>query len=264
MSLREQTERAGCRALLGIRKEFPELDPVSAALLILRSRLHVLKHRSKLNGSLFPEQGPAIVAGNHQEDADSYKICVQVVKSHRLIRAVVKRGLVEEGFSESKDYLKTIEDNTPSKKYNYRRASVLKGVGSIPVNREDPGRQFLEETDAIIKSGQLLGIFLQPHRYNDCFLRNLQLGAATIARRHPNVRIYLCALSGPPYGEDKLTVLQPFTYAQKANELGRKIGVGELTIMFADAIAKHQPLPVWKDWQTRRAEELTRLTAYKK
>lgn len=261
---REQLEQTYYGKILGVRREYSNLNPVAASLLVWRSKLHTRVHRSRIDGYPLPKQGSAIIAGNHQDKTDNYKICIAVVRdAHRLIRAVAKKGSLVRGFSESPEFLKTIESGTPPSKYSAMKAYVLKGMGVIPVDRENPSLRFFKETDAVINSGQMLGIFLQPHWYRDCFLRNLQVGAATIARRHPDIPIYLCASSGPPYGKDKLTILQPFTYNQMAQELGRRPDVGELTIMFADSIARFQPQSVQDDWQTRRPKELTRLTSSK-
>ena len=266
MSLLEQAERVLDRGIyyqyvLGIRKEFPELNPVAATLLIAKSRAHVIKHKSRIEGYPLPKRGAAIFAGNHQYQGDNYKICIAGVdQADRLTRAVVKKSLVVEGFSETDEYLQSIEAKIDSFEYRPLMAFVLKGVGSISVDRENPDRSFLEVTDAVIKSDQMLGVFIQPHRYEDCFLRYLQVGAATVARRHPDTPVYPCAFSGPPYVEDRLTILEPFTYNQKVKELNRRISVGEFTILVADAITSAQPYIIRADWKTRRAVELARLT----
>lgn len=116
-------------------------------------------------------------------------------------------------------------------------------------------------SDAVINSGGLEGIFFQAHRYEDCVLRNLEVGAAVLARRHPDLPIYLCAFSGPPYGNDSLRIFEPFTYNQKKIELGRQITAGELTIMFAEILVQGLPEFSQRDWETRREIELARLTA---
>lgn len=259
-----ELKEAYLQCTLGIRPDFPELNPLAATLLIANSWLHVLRHQSVIDGYPFPKKGPAIVTGNHQCIADNYKVCIAGVKSGRLIRAVAKKGLVVKGFSESEGFLKTIADETAFTQYNPINAFVLRGEGVVPVDRENPDRKFLRDTDEVLRLGGILGIYLQPHRYKDCFLRNLQVGAATIARKHPDIPIYPFVLSGPPYGKDKITILKPFTYNQKVKELDEKISVGEFTIMIADLIAQNQPLRVQEDWQTRREQELKRLTSSKK
>ncbi|MBI4039185.1 hypothetical protein HY384_04505 [Candidatus Daviesbacteria bacterium] len=269
MSLIEQAEKVldnnlFYNKILGIRKEYPELNPVAAALIILRSRLHVLTHRSIIDGYPLPEKGPAIITGNHYGEEDNYKICVAAVRSSgRLVRPVAKKNLVVPYFSESRDYLKSIGAEDDSFPYKPLNAYVLRGLGSVAVNRENPGRDFLKEVREILYSGQLLGLFLQPHRYRGS-LQHLEPGAAGLAMRHPDIPIYPCAFSGYPSGHDRLTILQPFTY----NQIRRKLGVGkispaELTIMIADAIAKVLPCPLPNLWIARRQEELNRLTAKK-
>lgn len=269
MSLKERALRTAEQVLdqdvyykyvLGIRKEYSGLNPIAATLLIARSRLHATIHKSRIEGYAFPEDGPAIVTGHHIEEADNLKICIAAVNSGRLIRAVIKKGLVVEGFSESAEYLKSIEAEDDSLDYRPLTAYVLKGEGAIAIDREKPTLSFLRETDAVLDAGEMLGIYIQGHRYKDGLLKHLQVGAAVIARRHPDVPIYPCAFNGYPYGEDRLTIVEPFTYNQKLRQLGREISVEEFTIIIADTINSARPYVFRQDWKTRRAEEFAKLT----
>jgi len=253
-------KEAYLKCALGIKQDFPELNSLAATILIGRSYLHALTHQSIIKGYPLPTTGPAIVTSNHRASGDSFKMCIAGLESHRLIRAVCKKGLMVRGFSESPKYLCSIRDNTPSAQFNPLEAFVLKGEGAKPVNRERPGRNFLRDTDEVLNLNGILGIYLQPHRYKDCFLRNLQLGTAVIALRHPDIPIYVMVSSGHPYGRDKLTILKPFTCNQKVVEFRRKISAGELTIMMADMNAKNAHPVVQEDWRTRRPQELARLS----
>ncbi len=250
---------------LGVRKEYSELNPLAVAIFLLTSTFHTVKHISILEGYPLPKSGAAILTGNHHRDADIYKGCILVRHTaHRLgTRAVVRKSLIDPESRESEEYLKKIGNKQDDlNKPNPMRAFVLRGLGVIPIPRDNPGHDFVKKIDEVLKSHQISGLFLQETRNEDCLLRNLQTGAAFFARRHPDVPVYPLAFSGPPDGPDKVTALKPFTYAEISN--GEKISVGELTIMIADMIASALPQRVQKDWETRRPEEFQRLTPPKK
>lgn len=248
---------------LGVKKEFPELNPLAAGLMTAKSIIYTKKHHSIIEGG-FPTAGAAIFAGNHHSEADVYKICqASRITAGRLpSRAVVRMSLIRPNSQESAKYLASIgnkQDNL--NKYNAFRAFVLKGIGVYGIMRDNPGLDFVRWGDAILKTDQMLGIFLQPSRDEECSLRNLQSGAAFFAKRHPDIPIYLFACSGSPAEPDKLTILEPITYAKKSKEVGRQLSLGEFTIIMADMVAAVLPKRSQLDWETRRETELTRLTA---
>lgn len=252
---------------LGIKEEFPPsvVNAVAMTLIFATSRLHVRKHKSIIEGvENLPRQGPVIFASNHQGEADTYKICAAVAESSRVVQVVVKKGLVVKGFTESDSYLAGIDALGDNFKYKRINAWVMRRMGVIPLDRENPDfKELIEESDKIITAGRQELMFLQPHRYEDCILRNLQVGAAVLARRYPNTPVVLMASSGSPVGPDKLTILPGVTYNEiKADINRRRINPIELTIIFGDMIAPKLPRTAYEDWlRTTKEAEFCRLTS---
>lgn len=240
-------------------------NAVALTLMIATAKFHVRKHKSIIEGvENLPKQGPVIFASNHQGEQDTYKIGYAVASSGRVLQAVVKKGLVVKGFTESDKYLAEIGALRDNFKYKPLNAWVMKRIGVIPLDRENPDyKEFTEGSDKILTACQQELMFLQPHRYGDCVLRNLQVGAAVLARRYPNIPVVLMASSGSPVGPDKLTILPGVTYNEiKASLNRRTINPIELTLIFGDRIAPELPKTAYEDWlQTTREAEFRRLTS---
>lgn len=250
--------------LLGIKKEFPKLNPIATGLMMAKVSLYGKEHHPIIEGYPLLKEGPFIATGNHFRESDIYKVGAVARRSHRLIRAVVKKGLVVKGFREAESYLRNLgEDALHENDYKALTAWVLKRIGVIAIPRDNPGINFIRQGQEVLKT-QGLGIFLQPTRYADCILRNLEMGAAYFAKLNRNVPIYLMAFSGPPLGNDKITVFKPFTYANKEREYGRELSHAELTIIFADMLVTGLPENSQLDWATRWPKELKRLSSPKK
>ncbi len=262
-------EQAYCHKL-GVRKEFVDPNPKAQAaattLLVARTKFYVVTHRSILSGSPLPKEGAAIVTGNHQRKADSFKGLQHAINTaRRLITPVVKLSLIKEGAIESMAYLESIGAQTEALgEYNPINAFVLRHTGAVGILRDNPGLSFVRTVDKGLKDQRLMAIYLQPTRNDDCILRNLQPGAAYFAKRHPDVPVFPVAFSGPPEEADRAIFMEPFTYAQKVAEYGREISEGELTIMIADSIVPGLPERSQIDWATRWSEELLRLNSQKK
>ncbi len=250
----------------GFITDFWGVCPVAAGIFIAKSLIHAKKHHIVIEGYHIPATGPAIFTSNHYNEDDVYKGILVAWRDGRLsTRAVMKKSLIDPSTRESEEYLKSIgaELEDPEKP-NFIRTFVLKGSGGIPILRDNPGTDVAKQCNRVINTGQILSIFIQPTRDEECFLRHLQLGVAVLAIRHPKVPICPLASSGPPDGPDKMTILKPFTYAEKVAELGRRPNPCELTIMIADIIASALPERSRLDWQGRKEEELKRLIALKK
>lgn len=249
---------------IGVRKEFPELNPIAAGLLMFGARRYVSKHHSVIEGEL-PKEGAAIVTGNHFQKGDSLKIlwAGRVTAGRLPTRTIVKMSLIKRGAHESAEYLRSIgTDPANPEKYSPIEAFALRNSGVIGILRDNPRADLNSICNEILKSGQWLGVYMQPTRDPEYLLRNLQPGAAIFAMRHPDIPVIPLAFSGPPDGPDKISIRESFTYAQKRQEwreLGKKLGIAEFTIVIADAIAEGLPLRPQKDWETRREVELERL-----
>ena len=253
--LQYHTEQLPFR-LLGLRKEFPELQWGAAAQLSAASAFHILKHRTAIEGYPLPEKGAVIVTGNHRDDGDSREIWwAAMTTAHRVLRPVVKMSLIVEGATEPEEYLKSIDalEEEGFGVYNNRVASVLKGIGAIGVMRNNPDREFLRQCHKVLGNDEMLGIFLQPSRNQ--YLKHLQQGAANLARMYPNAVV--CPIA---FGKNRVKLLEQFTYAELSEREDRKISPAELTIMIADMVARELPEDVQKDWVTSREIELARLS----
>lgn len=249
--------------LTGIKQEFPELDRQAALMMLGRSWFRVLKHQSILEGN-FPTTGADILVGNHHQDRDIDKIVAAVSRTGRLIgRTVVRKSLVDPSpqARESAEYLESIGNKQDEyNKFSPTRAYTLLGIGVIPILRDKPGTTFLHTCDQVINTGQLLGIFMQPTRHEDCLLEGLEPGIGLLAKKYPHTPVIPVAFSGPPDGPDRMTVRPSFTYAQLLKKIGRKITADELTILIADMIAKGLPPRVQENWwQITRTKEIARL-----
>lgn len=246
---------------VGIKKEFPELNPVAAALLRIGILWHTKKHHSVVEGYPLPREGTAIITGNHCSQADIYEAGLAGQKSGRLIRTVLKKSLIEKGAYESDEYLNRIGDKKDSADYSPLSAFVMRGVGGIPILRDNPGINFARTCYQVLNSNQLLGIFLQGSRDEDGLLRNLEPGVAFLAskEKYHNVPIHPIAFS-----KDRALLLEPLTYNQLRDNLGREIDIPELTILITDRIAAALSTHVQAEWQEQRENELRRLIASKR
>lgn len=242
---------------LGVRKEFPNLNPIATALMMAKTAKYLRDHKPIIKGYSLPEDGPILVTGNHFQESDIYKATAVAWRSHRLIRSIARRSLIVKGAIESKEYLQSIGgDAEHEDDYDPLKAFVLRGLGIIDTLRDTPDVSVGRRGNAVLKSHQILGVFFQPTRYKDCILRNLETGAAAFARLNPTVPVYPMAFSGPPHGVDRVTVLKPFTYAQKVAEHGRKLSPGELTTIIADMVVEALPQHSQDDWKIRREAEI--------
>lgn len=242
--------------LIGVKKEFPGLNPIAAGLMELGILWHTRKHRCVVKGYPLPQEGAAIITGNHISASDPYETGLAGRRAGRLIHAVVKKILIQRGAYESDEYLRSIREKRNKEEYNVLKAFVMRGIGSIGVLRDNPDTNFLKSCYQVLDTNQLLGIFLQDTRDEEGLLRRLRPGAAYIAshRKHRDVPIYPIAFS-----EHSATVLEPVTYNQLRNQLGRDIKVPELTIILADIIVSSLPQRIQDDWKTRKAEEYKQL-----
>lgn len=241
------------------------LNPLATALLVGKSISYVNKNHTVFEGEHFPKDGPAILVGNHYQEADNYKVTYACsTYAGRIVRAVVRRSLVDRHSKESAEYLASIGEKAEPLKYNPLNAFVLRGVGTIPVSRGETDISVIRGTRRILAAGWILGIYLQPTRNEKCLLASLEKGAGYIATRHPDVPVYPCAFSGPPDGPEKMTIVEPFTVSQMEEELRGELSAAEVTIMIADMVASALPERVQEDWRNRRESEFARLNPEKK
>ena len=248
---------------LGLKKESSEISPLSVAAITLKSMWHTWSHGTIIEGAPIPSEGPVIATGNHRKKSDIDK-AVQAVRilGGRWIIPLIKKILTDEGAVESDEYLASIGTTKEEalKDYKPLQARIIRGSGAISALRDTPSATVGRACLRVLNRNQVLGLFLQPHRYEDTTLQSLQDSAATLAQRKPDVPVSLFAMSGKPEApEDKVTVFPPVTYNQLRQEYGRDLTPAELTIIFADMIVTALPESSQIDWAHRWSEELTRL-----
>lgn len=244
----------------GTSIELPSSVANAVALTLMRAtaEFNVWKHNSTIEGAEnLPNNGPVILASNHQGGQDTNKIAGAVMRSGRVAQFVVKKGLVVEGFTESDSYLEKIGALGDNFKYERISAWVMRRMGVIPIDREHPDyKEFTEKSNEVLTTGRQEMMFLQPHRYADCKLINLQVGAAGLAIKYPDTPVVLMASS-----PGKLIITPPESYNKIKADLQRKrINPIELTIIFGDKIAPNLPKTAYEDWlKTTRKAEFSRL-----
>ncbi|UNO43621.1 lysophospholipid acyltransferase family protein [Streptomyces sp. MST-110588] len=124
-----------------------------------------------------PEQGAAIVAGNHQSFSDQFMLGV-----------VLKRRIT---FLAKQEYF------TTGGLKGRLTAAFFRGLGQIPVNRSGmaAGRAALEEGLKVLGRGELLGIYPEGTRSHDGRLYKGKVGVAAMALRS-GAPVVPCAMIG--------------------------------------------------------------------
>lgn len=247
-------------------EEARDINRLALFALTAKSVRYAREHQVVIDGEHFPETGPFVATGIHVGAPDALTGHLAAMRDHRVLRVVVKTGLTSRT-TESEQYLTTLGTTKARELNEYRaiQAWVLRGMNTHPILRDSPDMEALfKRGRAEIEAGHPWAIFLQGHRQPDCVLRDLQLGPAYFAQKL-DVPIYPIAFSRPPADEiDRVTILKPFTYKELREKHGRRLSLGEMTVMIADMIAPHLPKSSQQDWEQRRESELIRLTTSKK
>lgn len=137
--------------------------------LLFRPRIEGLEH--------VPEEGAAIVAGNHLSFSD-----------HFLMPAILKRRIT---------FLAKAEYFTGPGLKGRLTAAFFHSVGQIPVDRlgKEAGRAAIREGLGVLSKGELLGIYPEGTRSHDGRLYKGKVGVAVMALR-AGVPVVPCAMVG--------------------------------------------------------------------
>ncbi|MFF3557608.1 lysophospholipid acyltransferase family protein [Streptomyces tsukubensis] len=137
--------------------------------LLFRPRIEGLEH--------IPEEGAAIVAGNHLSFSD-----------HFLMPAILKRRIT---------FLAKAEYFTGPGLKGRLTAAFFRSAGQIPVDRsgQDAGRAAIREGLGVLSKGELLGIYPEGTRSHDGRLYKGKVGVAVMALR-AGVPVIPCAMVG--------------------------------------------------------------------
>ncbi|MEU3840200.1 lysophospholipid acyltransferase family protein [Streptomyces sp. NPDC028635] len=136
---------------------------------LFRPRIEGLEH--------VPENGAAIVAGNHLSFSD-----------HFLMPAVLKRRIT---------FLAKAEYFTGSGLKGKLTAGFFRSAGQIPVDRsgKEAGKAAIREGLGVLRKGELLGIYPEGTRSHDGRLYKGKVGVAVMALR-AGVPVVPCAMIG--------------------------------------------------------------------
>ncbi|MFB7208757.1 lysophospholipid acyltransferase family protein [Streptomyces sp. NPDC056255] len=137
--------------------------------LFFRPRIEGLEH--------IPEEGAAIVAGNHLSFSD-----------HFLMPAILKRRIT---------FLAKAEYFTGPGVKGRLTAAFFRGIGQIPVDRsgKEAGQAAIREGLGVLSRGELLGIYPEGTRSHDGRLYKGKVGVAVMAIR-AQVPVVPCAMVG--------------------------------------------------------------------
>lgn len=137
--------------------------------LLFRPRIEGIEH--------IPEEGAAIIAGNHLSFSD-----------HFLMPAVLKRRIT---------FLAKAEYFTGPGVKGRLTAGFFRSVGQIPVDRsgKGAGQAAIEEGLGVLRKGELLGIYPEGTRSHDGRLYKGRVGVAAMALRG-GVPVVPCAMKG--------------------------------------------------------------------
>ncbi|MFB7218981.1 lysophospholipid acyltransferase family protein [Streptomyces sp. NPDC056227] len=137
--------------------------------LLFRPRIEGLEH--------IPEDGAAIVAGNHLSFSD-----------HFLMPAIIKRRIT---------FLAKAEYFTGPGLKGKLTAAFFRSAGQIPVDRsgKDAGQAAIREGLGVLSKGELLGIYPEGTRSHDGRLYKGKVGVAVMALK-ARVPVVPCAMVG--------------------------------------------------------------------
>ncbi|MFR9676445.1 lysophospholipid acyltransferase family protein [Streptomyces sp. TR06-5] len=137
--------------------------------LLFRPRIEGLEH--------VPDEGPAIVAGNHLSFSD-----------HFVMPTILRRRIT---------FLAKAEYFTGPGLKGRLTAGFFRSVGQIPVDRSGrgAGQAAVEEGVGVLRKGQLLGIYPEGTRSHDGRLYKGRVGVASMALR-AGVPVVPCAMLG--------------------------------------------------------------------
>lgn len=241
--------------VLGIRKEYPDLGCPGVTALVLTSRLFTTLSGAQIEGK-FPTHGAAIVAGNHTRSTDILLVTETCVRSGRMMKALGRDTLLNPNLQEDPEILKRtgkeINDlDNIHPLLAHLRANILKDTGAIPVRRGSADRHAIAAALEALDRQLLVGAFVQETRVREGDLRDLFSGTAFLAMKRPDVPIYPISISGPPNGDHKLVVGEPFTYNQARNDpdYSDAGNLKSMTVYIADQIAKNLPPSIQTKWR---------------
>ncbi|MCL5433080.1 MAG: 1-acyl-sn-glycerol-3-phosphate acyltransferase [Patescibacteria group bacterium] len=209
-----------------------------------------LTGRPIVEGAL-PEEGPSLTVPNHRKAADIFMLFWLMTKhTGNFPTYVVKDTLVDTDVQEEPEVLERtgktdVLNSKSSAAVNARKvlAGFIRQFPTIPVHRGQPARDFYSRMDRAFQNGENVIMFGQETRDPKDDLLAVMPGAAFIARRHPDVPVYVMGVSESETGRDIVRVANPFT----CNQLGTRT-VSEIREHVVWAMAERLPIDLRRKW----------------
>ncbi len=189
---------------LGIQVEMDTLTPLAA--LTTFAIIAMLEVRSDIHGALNRKTGAAIVGFNHQDSiVDTFTIPLLARREKRSVRMVAKHTLVDPHAQEDPEVLSRTgkmgdwlnrKPGEPPSRFALRQAEFYRAVGVIPIHRGKPDSEAIRNIEGALAKGQLVGMSLQETRRPANDLLDMKPGVAMLARRNPDVPVYVVSING--------------------------------------------------------------------
>lgn len=239
--------------LLGVRKEYPNLNLIAITGLELFSRTFSwFRGGLEIEGA-FPPEGPFIAYANHRGAGDIPRIYIALTRtSGRFLRGYTKATLLINGYKEPRSVRQNFD---PMEHFplNHLTKFFLGGSGAIPIRRGGISIEAFKLTRAALQNGEGIGLFLQQHRVKEGDLRELMNGVKFLGEKFPNVPFVPTGISGPPDGPYRIRIGSTFTYIEASQEPSYDATTESGFKLYAgDRLAPLISERVQNDWETRR------------
>lgn len=225
-SERKRFTYANSRRFRGVRLEDPGFrNPIAlAAISLTEAASHIWG--IEVEGSL-PRDGSALLVLNHSYWRDGVVAEYLGIRAGRTIRVVARDTLINPNLKDEPEVLERIAEKKDEETDDEKNPGLGKRIGRrvfakafvmagnpVPVHRGKPSREFLEKIDEILESGQMLGVFLQETRTPQNDLSNAMPGAGYLAKKFPDLPVYVATITNSKIGLGKLSVKieDPFTF----------------------------------------------------
>lgn len=246
----------GFLKIAGVKRESDDLKWYAVTAFSLLAKIdHLLSHPF-YEGDPLPQEGPALIIGNHPNPRGFIRGYRLGEMNHRIIRTFAKNTLFDYHTIEPEEVWQRTgkkQDllNVTSKSPWWHRqaakmlAAGIKGLGSIPVARggtEDDMQDFLDKGEAAFQKRLIVGIFGQETRSRT--LANPMIGPATLAMENYEVPIYAVAMLDKGIRVRRLGTFEELWNNPATHDLADT----NLTVLIFNAIADMSDPEIRDDW----------------
>lgn len=244
------------RYRLGVRIENPNVDLVAFERFIRGTQIYALFSGLNIEGPRMPSEGPVLVTANHTSYRDIITMGYAGILSGRMIRGVARRDLIDTTYNEPKEVLERTgkEGHFDPMKLPLVRpfiASVLGGIGAIPITRERPrnpveDKQVEDQFNETLVTGQVLGMFFQESRVKNGDLSNIMPGIGAFILRNPEIPVVVATIWPKRFGY-KIILHEAVTGNQLIG--GERLRSREVTARVVDICASGMPELIRNGWE---------------